>query len=246
MCTVVAAFKHFSSFPLIIAANRDEFLNRKTDPPALVNRNPSIFAPRDHLKSGTFMGINEWGLTAVITNLSGLVPKDNSKKSRGLILLRLLGSPSIDRLIKELRHIDLSEYNFFQILASDKEQIVHIKYDGNLKLDVYKNGIFILSNWDAISEVSDYKHSLIMSRIDEIDKNSDSNTVLKRLTDILTTHNGKDMRFQICVHTENYGTVSSFIIAPYQKEPIFYYSIGPVCKNRFRAYNQDIKEILKI
>ncbi|MCX7957974.1 MAG: NRDE family protein [Deltaproteobacteria bacterium] len=244
MCTVVAAIRYFDNIPLIIAANRDEFKNRKTDPPSLINQNPLILAPRDRLKLGTFIGVNEWGLTAVITNLSGLIPRDNSKKSRGHLVLRALGSPDVNRLLSDFEHIDFSEYNFFQIFAADNSKAVLIRYKGDIEIKEYESGIFSFSNWDAIPEVSDYKNSLIMSKIDRIEKNSDINDVVAILRNILSLHDGEDMRFQICVHTENYGTLSSAIIAPFQSEPVFYYSEGPVCQNRFRAYNQDLKSIL--
>lgn len=245
MCTVIVAFKHFKDIPLIIAANRDEFLNRKTDPPSIISKNPSILAPRDRLKLGTFMGINEWGLTAVITNLSGLVPRDDTKKSRGLIVLRILGSPDINRVLQEIKYIDFSEYNFFQLFVADKDKAIKIVYNGKLEIKEYTEGIITLSNWDAIPEVCDYKSSLIESRIDSIKLDADFGTVLSGLKEILTEHSGKDMRYQICVHTDNYGTVSSSILAPFQNEPLFLYSIGPICKNRFRSYNEDLKGILK-
>ncbi len=246
MCTVIAAIRYFSGIPLIIAANRDEFLNRKTDPPSVINKNPFIVAPRDRLRLGTFMGINEWGLTAVITNISGLVPKDNSKKSRGHIVLRALGSPDVTRLLQDFRHIDYSEYNFFQLFAADRERAVLIRYSGETEIKELNSGVFTFSNWDAVPEVSDYKNSVILSRLDKIDINSDIETITEQLTKILSVHDGEDMRYQICVHTDNYGTLSSAIIAPFQTEPLFYYSIGPVCQNRFRTYNQDLKRILKV
>ncbi|MGC8926833.1 MAG: NRDE family protein [Myxococcota bacterium] len=246
MCTVIAALRYFKEFPLIIAANRDEFLNRKTDPPSIINKHPLILAPRDRLKFGTFMGVNEWGLTAVITNLSGVVPKDNSKKSRGLIVLRILGSPNIQRVIQDLKHIDFSEYNFFQLFVADIRQAITIVYNGSLNITEHTEGIVTLSNWDAIPEVSDYKNSLIRSKIDSIKIDSDCERIIQGLKEILIEHSGKDMRYQICVHTDNYGTVSSSIIAPFQKEPLFLYSIGPSCKNRFRSYNGDLRGILKV
>ena len=244
MCTVIAAFHHFKDIPLIISANRDEFLNRRTDPPSIISRNPQILAPRDRERLGTFMGINQWGLTAVITNLSGLVEKDPRKKSRGLLVLRALGSPNIERLKQDLKYVDFSEYNFFQLFVCDREKAIVIRYNGKLNISEHKRGMFILSNWDAIEEVRDYKYSLIKSRIDAIPQDADFESISKSLEEILKIHYGKDMRFQICVHTDNYGTVSSFIIAPYQKEPVFYYSIGPVCENRFRGYSEDLKRLL--
>ncbi len=87
---------------------------------------------------------------------------------------------------------------------------------------------------------------LIRLKTDEIGKDEDFGYVENRLSEILKIHEGKDMRFKICVHTDNYGTVSSTILAPYQENPVFKYSIGPLCRNKFRSYNQDLKSILKV
>lgn len=246
MCTVIVAFKHFSRSPLIIAANRDEFFFRETDPPSIINQSPKILAPRDRLKSGTFIGINQWGLVAAITNLSGLTSKDINKKSRGYIVLRALGSPDIERLLMDLKYIDFSDYNLFQLFVADRERAILLKYTGKVTIEECPQGVITISNWDAIEDVSDYKRSLIMSHIDRLSKDAEIKTIINGLSEILKLHSGKDMRYQICVHTENYGTVSSSIIAPFQEEPIFYYSIGPLCKNRFRSYSEDLKAILKI
>ncbi len=246
MCTVIVAYKYFTNIPLLIAANRDEFSNRKTDPPSIINYHPKILAPRDKLRQGTFTGINEWGLSVAITNLSGIVDKDINKKSRGLLVLRALGSPDIDRMLTDFKHIDFSLYNFFQLIAADRNKIAILRYDQEVKIETYDKGLFILSNWDAIKDVRDYKQSIILSTIDRIPADADFGTILEYMKNILSNHNGKDMRFQICVHTENYGTLSSIIIAPYQDNPVFYYSIGPVCKNKFRSYNEDLRNLLNI
>lgn len=245
MCTVIVAHRYFKDIPLIVAANRDEFFNRQTDPPSIINNNPAIFAPRDRLKLGTFLGINEWGLFAIITNISGLIPKDHNKKSRGHLVLRALGSPDTSRLFQDFKHIDFSEYNYFQLFVSDKNNAYLIRYKGSLDIFEIKEGIHTFSNWDAIPEVADYKNSIIMSKLDELTPEANIEEVINKFKNILTLHEGVDMRFQICVHTENYGTLSSSIIAPFQKNPIFYYSIGPVCKNGLRSYSEALKSILK-
>lgn len=246
MCTVVVAYKYFSTIPLIIAANRDESLNRDTDPPAIINNQPKILAPRDRSRGGTFIGVNQWGLTAAITNLSGIVERDVSKRSRGLIVLRALRSPNIDSVLLDFKHIDFSNYNLFQLLVADRHKIAIVRYNGEIRVETFQGGLFTLSNWDAIEEVRDYKHSMILSKINTIPLDADIETVSIHLKNILSIHDGKDMRFQVCVHTDNYGTLSSSIIAPFQTSPIFLYSIGPVCSNRFRSYNDDLKDILSM
>jgi uncharacterized protein with NRDE domain len=62
--------------PLVVAANRDEALDRPSGPP---RRYPlgerSVLAPEDKVGGGTWLGVNDQGLFVGITNRFGL-PKD--------------------------------------------------------------------------------------------------------------------------------------------------------------------------
>src|SRR5258706_13330667 len=68
VCTLALYFHCFASYPVIVAANRDEHYDRPTAPPALLNDEPAMIAGKDLRAGGTWLGVNEYGLAVGILN----------------------------------------------------------------------------------------------------------------------------------------------------------------------------------
>ena len=91
MCSIVILKKSENEWPLIIAANRDEMNNRKfLSPGRYWKDKPHIFAGKDLLAGGSWLGVNDSGVVAAIMNrINCLGPMEN-KKSRGELVLNAL------------------------------------------------------------------------------------------------------------------------------------------------------------
>ena len=68
MCLVLFAWKAHPRYPLVLAANRDEFHQRPTAPAEWWDEPPGILAGRDLQAGGTWMGVNATGRFAALTN----------------------------------------------------------------------------------------------------------------------------------------------------------------------------------
>ena len=82
MCLIFISVKDNPSYKLIVAANRDEFYDRKTAPAHFWEDHPQILGGRDLEAMGTWMGINKNGRISMITNyrdLKNIMP--NLKKN---------------------------------------------------------------------------------------------------------------------------------------------------------------------
>lgn len=90
MCTLHLFFRVFPEAPVLLAANRDELLDRRWEGPGWLSRVPRIFGPRDLVSGGTWLGVNEAGLTAALTNHEGTLASGESLCSRGLVVLETL------------------------------------------------------------------------------------------------------------------------------------------------------------
>ncbi|MFO7655035.1 MAG: NRDE family protein [Candidatus Krumholzibacteriia bacterium] len=69
MCLLILAHDVHPHLPLVVAANRDEFLDRPTAPLAEWSDAPGVFAGRDLRAGGTWMGVTRSGRWAAVTNV---------------------------------------------------------------------------------------------------------------------------------------------------------------------------------
>ncbi len=68
MCLILFAWKSHPRYPLVVAANRDEFHQRPSAPAQFWQDEPDILAGRDLQAGGTWLGVTRSGRFAAITN----------------------------------------------------------------------------------------------------------------------------------------------------------------------------------
>ncbi|MEE9254880.1 MAG: NRDE family protein, partial [Pseudomonadales bacterium] len=68
MCLIILAIEASSDYPLIVAANRDEFHERPTAGAHFWGDHSQLLAGRDLKEGGTWMGITRDGRFAAVTN----------------------------------------------------------------------------------------------------------------------------------------------------------------------------------
>lgn len=90
MCLILFAYHCHPEFPLIVAANRDEFYSRPTRAPHFWEDCPDIFAGRDLQAGGTWMGVSRGGRFAAVTNYREGQATPTNKTSRGELCSRFL------------------------------------------------------------------------------------------------------------------------------------------------------------
>ena len=120
MCLIVLAIDQSRRFPLVVAANRDEFFAR---PAARLGwwtpeaGGPAILAGRDLEAGGTWLGLTAQGRLAMVTNVRNPSRLDPTAPSRGQIVPQWLsGREATDRFWMRTA---LSGYNGFNLIAAD-------------------------------------------------------------------------------------------------------------------------------
>lgn len=102
MCLIALAYKAHARYPLIVAANRDEFLSREADPAHFWPDLPLVLAGRDRQALGTWLGITLSGRFAALTNHRDLRRPPVAGPSRGLLVRdALLAEPVADPVPRE-------------------------------------------------------------------------------------------------------------------------------------------------
>jgi uncharacterized protein with NRDE domain len=92
MCLAAFALNAHPRFPLVIAANRDEFFARDAAPMTWWQDRPDILAGRDLSAGGTWFGISRGGRLALLTNVREPGRQRDDAPSRGALVVDWLAS----------------------------------------------------------------------------------------------------------------------------------------------------------
>jgi len=91
VCLIVLAYKSHPRYPLVLAANRDEFRDRPTAVAHFWEDAPHVLAGRDLRAGGTWMGITRTGRFAAVTNHRDLRRTwTGNRGSRGILVRQAL------------------------------------------------------------------------------------------------------------------------------------------------------------
>lgn len=91
MCLIALSYRTHPRYPLVVAANRDEFRDRPTQRAHFWPDAPEILAGRDLQALGTWLGIARQGRFAAITNHRDLRKQQPNGPSRGALVREALG-----------------------------------------------------------------------------------------------------------------------------------------------------------
>ena len=124
MCLILLAWQVHPGYPLVVAANRDEFFARPAAPAEFWADHPSVLAGRDLSAGGTWMGVAGNGRFAALTNHRGLSHARNDAPSRGPLVANFLGGAEPpETCCKRLAGQDGRPYNGFNLLVGDCDKL---------------------------------------------------------------------------------------------------------------------------
>ena len=84
MCSIVVLRQSDSEWPIIIGANRDEMIERKSLPPDRHwSEQNHIIGGKDIEAGGTWLAVNDYGLVAAVLNRMDTLGPMKNKRSRG-------------------------------------------------------------------------------------------------------------------------------------------------------------------
>jgi uncharacterized protein with NRDE domain len=144
VCLILLAWRVHPDYPLVLAANRDEFHQRPAAP-AVWWSSPRILAGRDLSAGGTWLAVTPDGRFAALTNYRDPGRPRSDAPSRGALPVRLL-EPQLPATLhlQQLQRI-AGDYNGFNVLFSDGAQAaVFESVDGRGCL--LEPGVYGLSN----------------------------------------------------------------------------------------------------
>jgi hypothetical protein len=117
MCTVILRHAPGEPWPILLAANRDERLDRAWEAPAF--HWPGVIGGRDATAGGTWMAMNRAGVVVAVLNRPGSLGPAPGKRSRGELPLLALEAGSAAAAVQRLLDLDAGLWRPFNAVVAD-------------------------------------------------------------------------------------------------------------------------------
>jgi hypothetical protein len=246
VCTLIALHRRFTGAPLVIAANRDEFLNRPSEGPALRRtQHGVVVAPRDARAGGTWLGLNGAGVFAAVTNRPSAEP-DPRRRSRGLLVMDALRWSRADEAAEklEIESLQSGTYNPFNLFVADSESCFLFTYLESPRRFELGPGAHVIGNVDPEAERTPKLAAL--DRAAGLIADERGGRPLDGLAALCRTHTGSgNVLDDTCVHAGGYGTRSSTLLQYGENEAdrVFRYADGAPCCTEYEDYTPLLRDL---
>lgn len=232
MCTVVVLVRPTH---ILLAANRDERLDRAWDPPATFwPDHPGTVAGRDRSGGGTWMGMNRHGVVATVLNRPGTLGPAAGKRSRGELPLLALDHPTAAAAAQAIAALDAAAWRSFNMVVADRTGAFFVRslgYD-HPQAEPLPQGVSMVTAYDP-NDLDSPRTARHLQRFQAAEPSGPDDWQAWR--DILADRRG-DPAEQVNVTPKGgFGTVcASFVSLPAAGQPIWRFAAGPPHQAEFR------------
>jgi phosphopantothenoylcysteine decarboxylase/phosphopantothenate--cysteine ligase len=257
MCTLVFLYKVVKDAPIVAMHNRYERAGTLEYPPRKTASSQKIYAPVDVRSNGTWVGFNDSGVFAAVSDQhSGI--DTQFRRSRGLLIQDVLGmfknsKDAVKYLEKEL----LNGYKRGNFIIADRQNAFRILFeDGHIKKSELKPGIHVMTSFtrrentkygSVFADIIHASEEREKRAIDLASKLSlkDANSAIEGLKVLSADHKSEHGHPAICFHGKNDWTMTSSTIISISKnktESRILYCEGNSCTGHFNDYSNLMAE----
>lgn len=143
MCLILISKDVHPEYKLIVAANRDEFYNRRTKKAHFWSDNQEILAGMDLEAGGTWLGVNKFGKIAMLTNYRDISNIKNNAPSRGALVADYLKNDKSAREYLNSINGKAKIFNGFNLIAGNIDSLYYLSNysDSLIKLGRGNHGL---------------------------------------------------------------------------------------------------------
>ena len=222
MCTILFALDAHPNYPLVVAANRDEFFGRPTKEIHFWEDAPDLLAGRDLQGHGTWMGITRTGRFAAVTNYREMGKEQADAPSRGDLAVNFLNGSMSPQIYAATLEQSGQRYNGFNLIFGTAKDLWYYGNRGG-KATKVTAGIHGLSNAlldTAWPKVNDGKQSLSEALTQSMVSHKPLLKTLsnpKTYPDEVLPQTGVPLDWErslsaLCIAGEKYGTRTSSVL----------------------------------
>lgn len=265
MCTLVLLVGAHADYPVLVAANRDEFYERAATGPDVLDASTRAIGGRDLRGGGTWMGANAHGVFVGLTNQRTWAGPVQGKRSRGDVPLGVLACRTSEEAGDYLRSLDARDYNEFNLVYGNASGLrcAYARSDAAaMRFEDVPAGAHVLPNdvLDASSFAKAERARTLASAqvLGEARKRSPVSGLVAPLRAVLASHTRAPLEQvpeppsgspfsrelareldAVCIHTPLYGTRSATIVALAPGRVAHYlFAPGPPCTTSFEDFTE--------
>ena len=246
VCTILLAWQNVNDADFVLAANRDELIDRPAEPPVLLSRDPVIIGGRDLLGGGTWLAVGEGERVCAVTNrrmgIKGEMVRDPSRLSRGDIPVEVLRR-SEGEIPDFLAGLGPGRYNPVNVLYVSASLAIAASIDdtGPPRLTQLHIGLHVLTTGDVDDAYSE-KNRWLYTFADRTQKLAKNAFDLEyALRDLMSRHDAAsdDPLDTVCIHGDVYGTVSAATVIGAHGAVTYRHAQGRPCNTPFSLVEPD-------
>jgi len=244
MCTMAILFKAARNTPVLVAANREERFDRPTLPPKIQSGTPRVVCGIDRKAGGTWLGVNQHGLVAAVTNRpKTLVPSD--PRSRGLLCRELLDVGNAKEAARyAAEELSSGLYAGANYLCADADFAAVVYGGDRIEVVELQPGLHLLTNGD-LNDPKDQRQEFLrrMLTLHTLDSSvtflAVSSRAFSRKPDVAG-------RRGVVLSGGEYGTVSSTLLSLSEKVQhcIYQYAPGPPSDHAYDDLSALLRQVL--
>lgn len=244
MCLLAIQYQLVPGSPILVAANREEYYDRPSQPPSIQSGKPRILCGIDKQAGGTWLGVNQNGMFVGASNRIKLLPPP-TPRSRGVLCRELLRCGSareaVDRALEELHSGKYDGVNYV-IADADGGWVVH----GGDEIEVVEleEGLSIISGRD-VNDPRDERVTLCR-RLLTLQTLDSPVKFLAVASKVFARAPSPPGRPSIVLRGKERGTVSSTLLALGKKprDAIYQFANGAPDQTKFEDYSPLLRDIL--
>lgn len=146
MCLIALSWRADARYPLVVAANRDEFHRRPTLAANFWPEAPNVLAGRDQEQGGTWLGVTRGGRFAAVTNARGAATAGKSTPSRGALVSNFLASQDSAENFANDYQPQIADYAGCNLLLCDGQTLIYLTNHPKTEMRVLPPGRYAVSN----------------------------------------------------------------------------------------------------
>jgi uncharacterized protein with NRDE domain len=249
MCTLIVLRRPGHTWPLLIAGNRDEMHDRPWMPPGRHWKNRTeVVAGLDQLGGGSWLGVNDHGMVAVVMNREGTLGPEPHKRSRGELVLEALDHAETKDAVQALADLEPRAYRAFNLFVGDPDSGFWLRsLENSRSIDVFDvpSGLHMLSARELddqqVPRIRVHLPKFIEAKVPnpEVGDWNDWQSLLssRRYLESDGPHSAMNLDFP-----NGFGTVCSHLVAipryaGFKQKPLLLFANGPPDSVAFERIN---------